>query len=368
MSPRVIVQIITYRTEGIEEELDELFDSLAKVHAPEGGWVLAIIDQSSALGNLREYLELKIKPRSRIDLPEVVCIFNDENPGFAGGHMKLYEAICYRNPEFVYLLNQDAYVDPTFLKSIVQYAESNPNTAVIQSRIMRAQTPDQYNSAGNAMHFLGFGFSLANGNVQNVQNAINIERGGLPMFYASGAGAMIRASVFKAIGDMFVSSYFMYHEDLDVCWRARLAGFDVGYADDSIVYHRYEFSRSMKKFFWMERNRHVTNLCNYKVGTLLLIAPPMLVMELGTLFFAFQSGWWKEKLRSWGYFWKWSTWKYIHERRVFIRSLRRRSDREMLQSMVGVVVSQEVESVIMTRVVNPILSGYFAFLKVVVRW
>ena len=368
MSPRVIVQIITYRTEGIEGELDELFDSLAKVHAPEGGWVLAIIDQPSALGNLRQYLESKVKPRSEIDLPEVVLVLNDENPGFAGGHMKLYEAIRDRNPEFVYLLNQDAHVDADVLTSIVQFAESNPNMAIMQSRIMRAQTPDRYNSAGNAMHFLGFGFSLANGDVRNTTMTIEKERGDLPMFYASGAGAMIRTSAFTAIGDMFVSSYFMYHEDLDVCWRARLAGLDVGYADDSIVYHRYEFSRSMKKFFWMERNRHLTNLCNYKIGTLLLIAPPMFVMELGTLFFAFQSGWWKEKLRSWGFFWKRSTWQYIIERRTFIQSLRRRSDREMLQDMVGVVVSQEVESKIMTRVVNPILSAYFSVLKVIVRW
>lgn len=368
MSPRVIVQIITYRTEGIESELDELFDSLAKVHSPEGGWVLAVIDQPSALGNLRDYLESKVKPRSGVDLPEVVLVFNDENPGFAGGHTKLHEAIRDRNPEFVYLLNQDAHVDANFLTSIVQYAGSNPNVAVIQSRIMRAQTPNQYNSAGNAMHFLGFGFSLANGDVRTSAFSIEQQRGGLPMFYASGAGAMIRSSVLNQIGGLFEPSYFMYHEDLDVCWRARLAGLDVGFADDSVVYHRYEFSRSMKKFFWMERNRHLTNLCNYKIGTLILIAPPMFIMEFGTLFFAFQSGWWKEKLRSWGYFWKLSTWKYIRARRSIIRSLRTRSDREMLQNMVGVVVSQEVESKIMTRVVNPVLSVYFALLKMIVRW
>lgn len=368
MNPRAVVQIITYRTEGIEAELDELFNSLATVRAPEGGWLLAVIDQPSALGNLREYLDRKVKPRSGIDLPEVICVYNDENPGFAGGHMKLYDAIRHRNPEFVYLLNQDAYVDSNFLTSIVQHAESNPDTAIVQSRIMRAQAPDQYNSAGNAMHFLGFGFSLANGEVRNASLTVEQQRGGLPMFYASGAGAMLRTSAFNVVGDMFVPSYFMYHEDLDVCWRARLAGFGVGYADDSVVYHRYEFSRSTKKFFWMERNRHLTNLCNYKIGTLVLIALPMFVMEIGTLFFAFQSGWWKEKLRSWGFFWRRSTWKYVYDRRRFVRSIRTRSDREMLQNMVGVVVSQEVESKIMTRVVNPMLSAYFSVLKAVVRW
>lgn len=363
MPPRVAVQIITYRTEGIEAELDELFESLAKVRAPEGGWMLAVIDQPSPLGNLRAYVEAKVKPRSGIDLPEVVCVFNDENLGFAGGHMTLYDAIRNRDPEFVYVLNQDAYVDPNILMSIVEYAESNPNMAVIQSRIMRAQTPDRYNSAGNAMHFLGFGFSLANGNVQHAQQTIDAERAGFPMFYASGAGALLRTRIFSTIGDMFEPSYFMYHDDLDVCWRARLAGFDIGYADDSVVYHRYEFSRSMKKFYWMERNRHLTNFCNYRVWTLVLIAPAMIVMELGTLLFAFRSGWWREKFRSWAYFFKPSTWRYICARRRFVEGFRVVSDRRIMESMCGVITAQEVENPIMSKVVNPILSAYFTIVK-----
>ena len=368
MPPRVIVQIITYRTEGIEAELDVLFESLAKVRAPEGGWVLAIIDQPSSLGNLREYLETKVQPRSGVDLPEVVLMFNDENAGFAGGHMKLFAAIHDRRPEFVYLLNQDAYVDPNFLISIVQHAESDPNAAIIQSRIMRAQTTDQYNSAGNAMHFLGFGFSLANGNVRNGQSSVDIERAGLPMFYASGAGMLIRSSTIDHVGGMFAPVYFMYHEDVDIAWRARLAGFDIGFADDSVVYHRYEFSRSMKKFYWMERNRHLTNLCNYQFGTLLLIAPAMMVMELGTLFFSFQSGWWREKIRSWMFFVKISTWQYIFQRRRFVHSIRARSDRGMLQDMVGIVTAQETKSILMTYLVNPLLSVYFRVLKYIMLW
>ncbi len=368
MPPRVIVQIITYRTEGIEAELDELFESLAKVHAPEGGWVLAIIDQPSPLGNLREYLETNVRPRSGIDFPEVVLVFHDENAGFAGGHMVLHEAIRDRNPEFVYLLNQDAHVDADFLSTIVKYAESYPNIAIIQSRIMRAQTPEQYNSAGNAMHFLGFGFALANGSVRNALASLEEQRGDLPMFYASGAGVLVRSSIIETIGGMFDPIYFMYHDDVDLSWRARLAGFDVGFANNSIVYHRYEFSRSMKKFYWMERNRHLANLCNFRIGTLVMIAPAMMIMELGTLFFSFQSGWWREKIRSWIFFVQMSTWQYIFQRRRFVRSIRARSDRGMLQDMVGIVTAQETKSVLMTYLVNPLLSVYFRVLKYIMLW
>lgn len=363
MAPRVIVQIITYRTEGIEEELDELFASLVNVCAPEGGWLLAVIDQPSPLGDLRDYLEKNVKPRSGVDLPEVVFVFSDENAGFAGGHTKLYDAIRDRNPEFVYLLNQDAHVDPNVLTSIVHYAELHSNTAIIQSRIMRAQNPDQYNSAGNAMHFLGFGYSLKNGEVRITENPPPAV-----LFYASGAGVLIRSSILDGIGGMFEPLYFMYHDDVDICWRAQLAGFDIGFADESVVYHRYEFSRSMKKFFWMERNRHLTNLCNYRTRTLLVIAPAMIVMEFGTLLFAFRSGWWKEKLRSWAFFMQPSTWRYIRTRRALIRALRTRTDREMMEHMVGVITAQEVEHPIVTHIVNPVFSVYFGIVKRIIFW
>ena len=117
----------------------------------------------------------------------------------------------------------------------------------------------------------------------------------------------------------------------------------------------------------LERNRHLTNLCNYEIGTLLLIAPPMLVMELGTLLFAFKSGWWREKLRSWAFFLKRSTWQYIIEHRLLIRSLRVRSDRDMLEHMTGVITAQETENPIMNFIVNPVMNAYFWALKQVVR-
>lgn len=188
------------------------------------------------------------------------------------------------------------------------------------------------------------------------------------MFYASGAGVLIRSSILDGIGGMFEPLYFMYHDDVDICWRAQLAGFDIGFADESVVYHRYEFSRSMKKFFWMERNRHLTNLCNYRVRTLLVIAPAMLVMEFGTLLFAFRSGWWKEKLRSWAFFMQPSTWRYIRTRRALIRALRTRTDREMMEHMVGIITAQEVEHPIVTHIVNPVFSVYFGIVKRIIFW
>lgn len=366
-SVSVVVQILTYRTPGIEEELDRLFASLARVQAPEGGWAMVIVDNPSPLGNLAEYLQTKVLSRVGVDLPRVSVLENSKNTGFAGGHNDGYAVSRQYSPEFVYLLNQDAYVAPDVLVEVVAVARRNPNAAVVQSRIMLAQDERRFNSCGNAMHFLGFGYSLGYQDIYQPGSSIEKQRHGLPMFYASGAAMLLRVSALEKIGGLFESSYFMYHEDLDVSWRARLAGFDVDYAEASVMYHHYEFSRSLQKFYWMERNRHLTNFSNYELSTLLLMAPAMIILELGTFVFACKSGWWREKLRSWAFFFKKSTWGQVVDRRRLIRSIRVKGDDEILPLTVGIITAQEVQNPLVIYVMNPVLRLYRRLLLVLIK-
>lgn len=366
---KLVVQVISYKVPGIEEKLDKFFDSLAAVVAPVGGWALVITDHPSPNGNLKDYYETKVRPRIGVDLPETVIVISDENRGYSGGHQYAYDHYSTSfNPTYVYPLNEDTYLDPNIFVEIVKYADEHPAMAIIQSRVMLAQHPTQFNSCGNAMQFLGLGFSMGSREEFVPGSSREQQCHGMPMFYTTGAGVLIRASIIDRIGGIFDPSYFMYHEDLDVCWRAQLAGFDIGYAEDSVLYHHYEFSKSIKKFFWMERNRHLTNLVNYKIPTLILIAPAAIVMELGTFIFAVKSGWWKEKIRSWMHFVKPSTWTFVRNRRRLVNSFRVRSDRAMLEKMTGIITAQEVENPIVTHIVNPVFAAYFAALKMVVRW
>lgn len=364
-----MVQVITFAMPGIEEKLDRFFDSLAKVNAPEGGWALVITDHPSPHGSLHEYYETKVKPRIGKDLPETIINESDANRGYSGGHQYAYDQYSKSfNPTYIYPINEDTYLDPNIFVEVVKYADAHPNMAIIQSRLMLAQHPTQFNSCGNALQFLGFGFSMGSKEEFIPGSSRQQQCHNMPMFYTTGAGVLIRTSVIDKIGGIFEPSYFMYHEDVDICWRAQLAGFDIGYAEDSVLYHHYEFSKSMKKFYWMERNRHLTNLVNYKIPTLLLILPATLVMECGTFIFALKSGWWKEKIRSWTHFAKPSTWKWITARRKMIRGLRVRTDRELLEHMTGIITAQEIENPLVTYCVNPVMNAYFMVLKLVVRW
>ena len=335
--------------------------SLEQVDYPEESWQIVILDNPSPQGRAMSFLERDWLPKSEKTLPKLHLIASETNTGFSGGHEAAYQQTKNWLADYVYLLNQDATVEPTFLRHAVQAAEMHPEVALVQSFILLKPTPDLVNSRGNALHFLGFGYCL---DYKKPIEKVDVSKS---YFYTSGAGVLIRSKVLDEIG-LFEPKYFMYHEDVDISWRARLAGYEIVTEKNSVVYHGYEFSRSMQKFFWMERNRHLTNIINYKILTLILIAPATIIMELGTFLFALKSGWWKEKLQSWLAFLKPSTWKLIRIRRRHLATFRRRSDLHMLSFMTAVIDNQEVDSPIMSLLVNPFMCVYFWILKRIVRW
>ena len=117
----------------------------------------------------------------------------------------------------------------------------------------------------------------------------------------------------------------------------------------------------------MERNRHLTNLINYKVPTLLLIAPAALVMELDVVL-AVKSGWGEAKMKSWMHFFKPSTWVFIARRRSVVRGVRV-GHRPTNASAHGRSNRQSGGQQSSTdQVGQSSLQIYFWILKLIVRW
>lgn len=360
--PRIAIIYLTYNTAASEHDIPECLRTLEKMDYPKDRVKIIFVENQSSYGKSRPMIERDWFPKAGSVLPSMEYISNTDDVGYAGANVVGLAAAKAWGADYVYLLNQDATVDPSFLSTIVQYAESNPNAAVTQSRIMLGQDRTKLNSKGNAFQYLGFSFSLGAN-----ETYISGAQSTLPVFCASGAAVLVRCSVTDVIG-FFESSYYMYHEDVDLSWRARLAGFDIAYVENSVVYHHYEFLKSIKKVYWMERNRHLTNFINYRWATLLAIAPIAIVMEIGTLGFAIKSGWGKQKIRSWLFFWKPSTWQYIRSRRAVVNKFRKVRDANLLKLMCGVIVNQDIENPLLTRVVNPILNLYFGLLKRIIWW
>ncbi|MBI4599171.1 glycosyltransferase family 2 protein [Candidatus Uhrbacteria bacterium] len=362
--PKVAVQYLAYLHPGAEKDIEDCFCSLEQVSYPHDRWHIVVVDNPYGDDcRAEELFRTRWMPKARRTLPEMTFVRSEKNTGFAGGHVAAHEAIRSWEPDFLYLLNQDTVCDPGFLEEAVRVAASDPRIATVQSRVMLKQEPFLLNSCGNCLHVLGFGFS--DGYRRTPEDARRHPR---PHFFNSGAGLLVRTGVLEAVGGLFDPAYFMYHDDVDLAWRARLAGYRHAYAEASVIYHRYEFSRSIAKFYLMERNRLVTHASRLRLPTLLLMLLPLLVMEGGTAAFAWKSGWLKEKCRVWAFFFLPSTWSWIRRLRRQTARIRRVPDREILRYMVGRIEAQEIENPLLKRVVNPLMVAYFFLLKAVVRW
>ena len=81
---------------------------------------------------------------------------------------------------------------------------------------------------------------------------------------------------------MFDPFIFLYHDDLDLSWRATLQKIDSFYVPTITIFHKssYNFRWSGKKFFWLERNRKYCILTHYSKETQKKIATQLFLTDL----------------------------------------------------------------------------------------
>ena len=171
--------------------------------------------------------------------------------------------------------------------------------------------------------------------------------------------------MFEEIG-FFDPDLFMYHEDLDVGWKFLLRGHENILVPSSVVYHYYEFSRSIQKYYWQERNRLLLLLTHYKAGTLLLLFPALLTLEIGLTFFSLVRGFFHSRLQA--YRWLFTHIPTLVRKRRLAQKLRTQTDAFVLKHFTGVITDQEVSNPIVHYLMNPIFSVYVLLLRKVVRW
>ncbi|EKD32912.1 MAG: hypothetical protein ACD_76C00117G0001 [uncultured bacterium] len=355
MKPTVAVIYVSYNARPF---LDDAVFSLENMNYAKDSVELVIIDNASG-DDSAQYLESKLVPRLRNQFKHVAFFPNLYNSGFAGGYNQGMRYALEREVDYVYLLNADAKVAPDFLDRVVDVCEQDAKIGAAQSAMLLAQEPDKINSSGNMIHFLGFGFSR-----DSRESADMLSRycDGDEIAYASGAAVLLRVRALREVG-LFLEELFMYHEDLDLGLRMRIAGWKSVIAPSSVAYHHYEFSRSIKKFYFMERNRIAILLIHLRITTLLLIAPAFFAMELGILFFSIRSGWFMTKLFSYAGLLKPSFIKIILENRKRSFGLRTISDREATRLFCGSIMYQEIKNPLLEFVANPVFNLYWKIIR-----
>ncbi len=369
MFPRVAIIYLCYNNRSY---LPEVFESLRALNYPSEKLEIVVVDNDSKDGS-QEWLRVQ---------PGITYIPSAKNLGFAEGNNLGMRHAILGGVDYVYLLNGDAKLHPDAIMEAVKLAQTNDKIGAVQSRIMLWKHPEIVNATGAMVHFLGFGFVRDNGKTWDatawVPETFLAGKAGsrnvsgthavpvIEIAYASGAAVLYRASMLRQVGllDPFL---FLYHEDLELGWRIRLAGYKNVLAVDSIAYHDYEFKRSIQKFYWMERNRIIVHASHLRVWTLLLLAPFMLVAELGLIAFAIKGGWLKEKMLVYINLLSPRTWMYVIRKRRESRFLRRVSDREIVRLWTGKIEHQETSSPVVDRLINPTLGVFWRILKHLIR-
>ena len=166
-------------------------------------------------------------------------------------------------------LNADTEVD-TGAPEALATALTDPDIGVAVPRILLLDDPERLNSAGNAVHLTGLAWPAHWGEPATSAG----ER--RDVGYASGSALAIRAETFRELGG-FAEELFLYQEDLELSWRARLAGLRVVVEPSATVAHAYHYDRlDAEKHYWLERNRLVFVLTAYSGRLLALLAPILL--------------------------------------------------------------------------------------------
>ncbi|MFA6547709.1 MAG: glycosyltransferase family 2 protein [Candidatus Magasanikbacteria bacterium] len=357
---------IVYLSFHCEPYIDDVVSALKKMTYPKDKVELVIVDNPHPQhGSSVRFLEDRVMQLSGNELPHITLLAQSQNLGFAGGNNVGIQWALDNGFDYVYFHNNDGFVAASFLEPLLEVMEKDKTVGAAQSLLMLYPETDLLNSSGNSFHYLGLGFC---NNLRVKRDSLNLEKV-FETSYASGAAVLMRADLLRQYG-LWDNDFFLYHEDIEYCFRLKIAGYKIMVASDSIFYHKYSFGRNQEKFYYIERNRLGVMLMFFKWPTLLLFLPMGLVLELGLLLFAAKQGWWKEKLRSYAYWLKLSSWKLWLKKRAYVQSIRKVTDKEMIKTFVGKVEFNEasIKNPILDNIANPLMNFYWLIVKNIIFW
>lgn len=340
------------------EKKAELFFSKIKTSLEKRKDVVLIIIDNNSSDNTKNIIKNKLNNNNNY-----IFIENKENFGFAKGNnigiKKAKELDC----KFVILLNDDAYpINDDWIEKFENILEKNEKIACASSIILNSNNK-KINSAGINLCYNGIGYSRDLNKEYKKENYTKyIERG-----YAMGTALIIKLKILEKVG-YFKEEYFLYHEDSEIQFRFILSGYKIGFINEALIEHDYNFnSRSGKnKFYYIERNRLFNIFSQYKIKTLILIFPIIIFWEIGIILFSVKNRWFKLKIKAYKDFLK--NIKNIKEWRKENKKIRVIKDRELLKHMNYNVKFSEIDNILIKFIANPISFIYYLLLKIVIWW
>lgn len=221
---RVLVVVLNYK--GWEDTI-KCLESLKK--QTYDNFQIYLIDNNSANGSL-EKLEPVVEGDNQV-------IFDKQltNTGFTGGVNIGIRYALEHNFDAVALFNNDAQADKNWLDNLV--TSTQKTGAAMTTSLLLSEDGKTIDDAGDFYTMWGVPELRAEGKL-----AGEAPESGY-VFGATGGATLYRAEMFRAIG-LFDETFFAYNEDVDISWRAQLAGFKAYYEKSAIAYHKHSATSS----------------------------------------------------------------------------------------------------------------------------
>ncbi len=187
-------------------------------------WDLIIVDNGSVDGS-RDIIARYEAQDSRIR-----SILRDKNYGFTGGVNPGLERAIKEGARYAAPFNNDAIADKNWLKHLVEALDAQPRIGIAACTLLHA---DGKTIDSTADQYTVWGIPYPRGRDEPADHQYDNDTA---IFGASGGASMYRTSMLAEIG-LFDQDFFAYYEDIDLSFRAQLAGWQVRYVPAAIVYH-----------------------------------------------------------------------------------------------------------------------------------
>ncbi|MDQ4130172.1 MAG: glycosyltransferase family 2 protein, partial [Actinomycetota bacterium] len=263
-------------------------------------------------------------------------LVTDGDVGFAGAvSMALDSAAAAAcSAEWLLLVHDDLVLDPDAVARLVAHASNDPRLAAVGPKLLHHDDPKLLQQVGMSIDVTGRASSGLEADELDQGQHDHVR----PVLYVSSAGMLVRRSIFEAIGG-FDRRYHVFRDDLDLCWRLWLAGYDVEAVPEAVGRHvraathdrRQSHVRESGRHYHTERNTLATMLKCYGGARLALVVP--LYLAVGSVRLVaymvtrrFGEAW--QIVRAWG-------WNLRHAQETWrlrapVQAARVRDDRELI--------------------------------------
>jgi N-acetylglucosaminyl-diphospho-decaprenol L-rhamnosyltransferase len=169
-------------------------------------------------------------------------------------------------PDYLYILNPDAEVEPGSFARMLGFAEAHPRAGLVgshirgrdyQSQVAAFRFPSLLGEIENAISF-----GLLTRLLDRHTVSLGVPPEDCMVDWVSGTSMLVRRSTFERIG-LFDEKFFLYFEEVDFCRRAKLAGIEVWFVAGAPVSHigaastgLKDESRPMPGYWFDSRHRY----------------------------------------------------------------------------------------------------------------